>query len=201
MANKLFLGAQFIKSARSISDLGEDSGHEIAFSGRSNAGKSTAINALVGQKALARTSRTPGRTQLINLFALRDEQHRLADLPGYGYAKVPAAMRAEWGQTLAKYFERRQSLAGVVVIMDIRHPLKDTDRQMIDYALERKLPVLCLLTKADKLSQNQVQKAVFALRREAALSAVEWLPFSGTTGRGVAEARAVIAGWLGVSDD
>jgi len=190
-------GARFIKSARSLAHLVEDSGHEVAFSGRSNAGKSTAINALVGQKALARTSRTPGRTQLINLFGVGpDDQTRLIDLPGYGYAKVPQAMRKEWGQTLADYFAQRRSLSGVVVIMDIRHPLKDSDRQMVDYALARELPVLCLLTKADKLSNNQVQKTVQQLRREPALADVHWLPFSGTSKLGVPEAQAIIGGWL-----
>lgn len=191
-------GARFIKSARSLADLADDSGREVAFAGRSNAGKSTAINALVGQKALARTSRTPGRTQLINLFGVgSDDDTRLIDLPGYGYAKVPEAMRKEWGRTLAEYFAHRQSLAGVVVIMDIRHPLKDTDRQMVDFALERELPVLCLLTKADKLSNNQIQKTIQQLRREPALMQVTWLPFSGVSKVGVPEARGIIVGWLG----
>ncbi len=194
-------GAQFLKSARSLADLAEDDGREVAFAGRSNAGKSTAINALVGQKALARTSRTPGRTQLINLFGIGGEDARLIDLPGYGYAKVPAAMRKEWGETLAEYFADRQSLVGVVVIMDIRHPLKDTDRQMVDFALGRELPVLCLLTKADKLSNNQVQRAVMQLRKEPALAKVTWLPFSGVSKKGVPEAREIIGRWLGGQDE
>lgn len=194
-------GAQFLKSARSLADLAEDDGREVAFAGRSNAGKSTAINALVGQKALARTSRTPGRTQLINLFGIGGDQARLIDLPGYGYAKVPAAMRKEWGETLAEYFADRQSLVGVVVIMDIRHPLKDTDRQMVDFALGRGLPVLCLLTKADKLSNNQVQRTVQQLRKEPTLAKVTWLPFSGVSKKGVPEARAIIGDWLSGQDE
>jgi len=194
-------GAQFLKSARSLADLAEDDGREVAFAGRSNAGKSTAINALVGQKALARTSRTPGRTQLINLFGIGGEDARLIDLPGYGYAKVPAAMRKEWGETLAEYFAKRQSLVGVVVIMDIRHPLKDTDRQMVEFALGRELPVLCLLTKADKLSNNQVQRAVQQLRKEPALAEVTWLPFSGVSKKAVPEAREIIGRWLGGQDE
>lgn len=184
--------AFFILSAPTLRELPEDAGAEIAFAGRSNAGKSTVINALVGQKGLARTSRTPGRTQLINLFGLGDETRRLVDLPGYGYAKVPTAMRARWGQALGAYFAERQALAGVVVIMDIRHPLKETDRQMLDYALDRELPVLALLNKADKLSQNEISKTMFALKRDPDLARVQWLPFSGLSGLGVPAVRA----WL-----
>jgi GTP-binding protein len=191
-----FRTAYFIKSAPSPKELTADFGAEVAFAGRSNAGKSTVLNALVGQKGLARTSRTPGRTQLINLFGLHDESRRLVDLPGYGYAKVPEAMRRRWGEALAAYFAERQSLEGVVVIMDIRHPLKETDRQMIEYAQDRQLPVLCLLNKADKLSQNEISKTVFALKREASLADVQWLPFSGLRGSGVPQARAIVAEWL-----
>lgn len=191
-----FRTAFFIKSAPSTKELTGDFGAEIAFAGRSNAGKSTVLNALVGQKSLARTSRTPGRTQLINLFGLTDETRRFVDLPGYGYAKVPEAMRRRWGDALAAYFAERRSLAGVVVIMDIRHPLKETDQQMIEYALSRALPILCLLNKCDKLSQNEVSKTLFALKREPALAAVQWLPFSGLRGVGVPQARAILSEWL-----
>lgn len=195
-----FRTAFFIKSAPSPLELVEDSGREVAFAGRSNAGKSTVLNALVGQKGLARTSRTPGRTQLINVFGLADESRRLVDLPGYGYAKVPAAMRQRWGVALAKYFAERRSLAGVVVIMDIRHPLKDSDRQMIEFALDRDMPVLCLLNKADKLSNNEISKTVMSLRRDSALAQVSWLPFSGLRGLGVPQARALLSEWLSLDD-
>ncbi len=191
-----FRTAFFIKSAPSTKELTDDFGAEIAFAGRSNAGKSTVLNALVGQKSLARTSRTPGRTQLINLFGLGDETRRFVDLPGYGYAKVPEAMRKRWGDALAAYFAERRSLAGVVIIMDIRHPLKETDQQMIEYAIDRQLPILCLLNKSDKLSQNEISKAVFALKREASLAAVQWLPFSGLRGVGVPQTRAILSEWL-----
>ena len=161
-SRRLFDAATFIKSAPRLADIGADDGREVAFAGRSNAGKSTALNALVGQKALARTSRTPGRTQMINLFGLGGEteaaRFRLVDLPGYGFAKVPQAVRRQWGEAMAQYFAERQSLVGVVVIMDIRHPAKDLDRQMLDYAAVRGLPVLALLTKADKLGFGQIKQ-------------------------------------------
>ena len=145
--------ARFLTSAANISQLPEDSGVEIAFAGRSNAGKSTALNALTNQKSLARTSKTPGRTQLINLFEV-EPQCKLVDLPGYGYAAVPEQMKLQWQKSLAEYLQKRECLQGVVILMDIRHPLKDLDQQMIEWAVASDLPVLLLLTKADKLSQS-----------------------------------------------
>ncbi|MCL7750987.1 ribosome biogenesis GTP-binding protein YihA/YsxC [Guyparkeria hydrothermalis] len=202
---RLFDAATFIKSAPRLADIGEDIGAEVAFAGRSNAGKSTALNALVGQKALARTSRTPGRTQMINLFGLGGEtegaRRRLVDLPGYGFAKVPERVRRAWGEAMAQYFAERQSLVGVVVIMDIRHPLKALDQQMIDYAVARGLPVLALLTKADKLSFGQAKQTVARLAREHPLPDGEWMAFSGTKGTHVREVRDVISAWLDRAPD
>ncbi|MCL7745023.1 ribosome biogenesis GTP-binding protein YihA/YsxC [Guyparkeria hydrothermalis] len=199
-SRRLFDAATFIKSAPRLADIGADAGAEVAFAGRSNAGKSTALNALVGQKALARTSRTPGRTQMINLFGLggekEDAHYRLVDLPGYGFAKVPQAVRRQWGEAMGQYFAERQSLVGVVVIMDIRHPAKELDQQMLDYAAARGLPVLALLTKADKLGFGKIKQTVARLEREHPLPNGQWMAFSGTKNTNVREARAVIADWL-----
>ena len=141
----------FLTSAPNIRAIPEDTGIEIAFAGRSNAGKSTALNALTNQKSLARTSKTPGRTQLINLFEV-EPNCKLVDLPGYGYAAVPEKMKIEWQKSLGEYLQKRKCLGGLVVLMDIRHPLKDLDQQMIEWAVSADLPVMLLLTKADKLS-------------------------------------------------
>ena len=146
--------ARFLISVASIRGLPPDHGREVAFAGRSNAGKSSAINALTGRRALARTSRTPGRTRLVNFFDL-GEGFRLVDLPGYGYAKVPRSMSREWGALVGKYLESRKSLAGVVVLMDIRHPLTELDRTLLDWCHAADLPVLALLTKADKLARGR----------------------------------------------
>lgn len=156
---KHYNAASFLISAPRLALCPLDKGWEVAFAGRSNAGKSSALNCLTSAR-LARTSKTPGRTQLINFFSL-DEERRLVDLPGYGYAKVPDAIRREWGQHLGDYITQRQSLVGVVVMMDVRHPLTDFDLQLIDVAVSRDLPVHILLTKADKLKRgpaaNQLQ--------------------------------------------
>ncbi len=151
--------AHYTISATQLSELPEDMGREVAFAGRSNAGKSSAINTITEQNSLARISKTPGRTQMINFFAL-DEQHALVDLPGYGYAKVPEKMKIRWQQTLGKYLETRQSLQGLMLMMDIRHPLKEFDIQMIKWANTSTLPVHILLTKADKLKRGAAM-AVF----------------------------------------
>ncbi|RYC38178.1 ribosome biogenesis GTP-binding protein YihA/YsxC [Pectobacterium zantedeschiae] len=162
---------RFIISAPDIRHLATDSGIEVAFAGRSNAGKSSALNTLTNQKNLARTSKTPGRTQLINLFQVADGV-RLVDLPGYGYAEVPEQMKIKWQRALGEYLQKRNSLKGLVVLMDIRHPLKDLDQQMIQWAVDVGLPVLVLLTKADKLASG-ARKTQLNMVREAVL------PFTG----------------------
>ncbi|WP_448511893.1 ribosome biogenesis GTP-binding protein YihA/YsxC [Photorhabdus laumondii] len=160
---------RFITSAPDIRHLPQDMGIEVAFAGRSNAGKSSALNALTKQKSLARTSKTPGRTQLINLFEV-EEGIRLVDLPGYGYAEVPEEMKRKWQKALGEYLQKRECLIGLVVLMDIRHPLKDLDQQMIQWAVAMQVPVMVLLTKADKLASgarksqlNKVRDALLAL--------------------------------------
>ena len=156
--------AVFLKSAARVEQLPEDIGCEIAFAGRSNAGKSSALNCLTNNRHLARTSKTPGRTQLINVFTIKDEQHRLIDLPGYGYAKVSRHIKEDWQINLANYLNVRKSLKGLVLLMDIRHPLKELDVMMLDWALERNLFVHVLLTKADKLSRGAGQQTLLTLK-------------------------------------
>ena len=157
--------ATFLKSAARVPQLPEDSGYEVAFAGRSNAGKSSALNCLTGNKQLARTSKTPGRTQLINLFTI-DEERRLVDLPGYGFAKVSLAVKQDWQKHLAHYLQVRTCLCGLILLMDIRHPLKDLDQTMINWALDRELPVHILLTKADKLSKSDVKNTLNKVKKQ-----------------------------------
>lgn len=163
--------ARFMKSAPTLALCPDDAGAEVAFAGRSNAGKSSAINALTRQKALARTSRTPGRTQLINAFCLgNDEALRLIDLPGYGYAKVPGAVKREWQAHLSDYLCNRQSLRGLVLMMDVRHPLTEFDELLLGFADERDLPVHILLTKADKLKKGPASASLQKVRKQL----IEW---------------------------
>lgn len=157
--------ASFMISAPTLASCPDDTGAEVAFAGRSNAGKSSAINALTQQKALARTSRTPGRTQLINFFSvMNDESRRLVDLPGYGYAKVPEAVKLEWQQHLSDYLRGRFSLRGLVLLMDVRHPLTEFDQMMLSYADQRNMPVHILLTKSDKLKRGPASAALQKVR-------------------------------------
>ena len=153
----------FVMSAPDIRHLPVDEGIEVAFAGRSNAGKSSALNTLTQQKSLARTSKTPGRTQLINLFEVKPGI-RLVDLPGYGYAEVPEEMKRKWQRALGEYLQMRNSLKGLVVLMDIRHPLKDLDQQMIQWAVDVGTPVMLLLTKADKLASGARQAQIKMVR-------------------------------------
>jgi GTP-binding protein len=164
--NSIYFQASFITSAAKLSQSPEDNGYEIAFAGRSNAGKSSAINTLCQQTSLARTSRTPGRTQLLNFFRV-DDQRRLVDLPGYGYAAVAQDIKADWQGALADYLEKRECLRGLILMMDSRHPLKDYDIQMLEWANHIEIPVHVLLTKVDKL--NRKEQAISLERVDAAL--------------------------------
>lgn len=196
-------GAQFVLAAHRLSQLPDDRGAEVAFAGRSNAGKSSALNALTNHKGLARTSRTPGRTQQMVVFGLPQPTPdsgplpaplRLVDLPGYGYAKVPHAMREHWQVEIDAYLHQRRSLRGLVLIVDIRHPLKEFDRSMLAFCTATGLPCHVLLTKADKLSRNQ---AAQSLARLLAQCTTEGLiataqVFSATAGTGVEAARQAV---------
>ena len=192
-----FRGTCFIQSASAIENAPPDQGWEVAFAGRSNSGKSSAINALTGIGKLARTSRTPGRTQLINFFALSDSQ-RLVDLPGYGFAKVPLAVKKKWNQQLERYLQYRESLRGLVMLMDIRHPLTDPDKQMLSWAVAASMPVHILLTKADKLKRGPAQNTLLSVRNELAAHAelVSVQCFSSLKRQGVDELGKQINRWL-----
>lgn len=179
--------AAFIKSADAPAQFVPDDGAEVAFAGRSNAGKSSAINIIVNRRQFARTSKTPGRTQLINFFSLRDGV-RIVDLPGYGFAKVSDRMRAHWADLMADYFESRASLRGMFLIVDIRRQLSDFDRQMLAFAESVGLPVHILLTKSDKLKRGQAAKALLEVRRELGdIATVQH--FSALSRQGESEAR------------
>ena len=160
-----FHAAKFVTSADRFTACPSGSLVEVAFAGRSNAGKSSAINALTGQPRLARTSKTPGRTQLINFFQL-EENCYLVDLPGYGFAKVPLAVKNKWQHELEQYLRRREPLAGLVLLSDVRHPLKEFDRMMIEWAVQSELPLHLLLTKADKLKRGAAKNTLLAVQRE-----------------------------------
>jgi GTP-binding protein len=182
-----FPAVQFLTSSWQPHQFPPDQGVEVAFAGRSNAGKSSALNAITGRKDLARTSKTPGRTQLINFFALNERQ-RLADLPGYGYAKVPEKMRVHWRELLERYVETRASLGGIVLLMDSRHPLTEFDCQMLEWASAQNLPTHLLLTKADKLSRGESASTLKKVRAAVGDTATAQL-FSAVAKTGVDEAR------------
>jgi GTP-binding protein len=189
-----FPPVEFLTSSWQPHQFPPDQGVEVAFAGRSNAGKSSALNAITGRKVLARTSKTPGRTQLINFFALNERQ-RLADLPGYGYAKVPEKMRLHWRQLLERYIETRASLGGVVIVMDSRHPLTEFDVQMLEWAGAQDLPIHLLLTKADKLSRGESSATLKKVRAAVGDAATAQL-FSAPAKTGVDEARKEVLGML-----
>ncbi|MCP5321172.1 MAG: YihA family ribosome biogenesis GTP-binding protein [Pseudomonadales bacterium] len=188
--------ATFMLSAARLAQCPTDHGAEVAFAGRSNAGKSSAINTICAQTKLARTSKTPGRTQQINFFAL-DEQRRLVDLPGYGFARIPEELRRAWGRLVEGYLRERQSLAGIVLLMDVRHPLKEQDRQLIRWAAALAIPLHVLLTKSDKLARGAAKSALLAVSRElATVPATTVQLFSALDGSGIDEARARLDAWF-----
>ncbi len=189
--------ASYSKSATDNSQLPADEGIEVAFIGRSNAGKSSALNTITGLKGLARVSKTPGRTQAINIFDLSKTQ-RLIDLPGYGYAKVPRIVKERWAQFIDDYLQVRECLGGLILIMDIRHPLKELDQHLIDWTTNCQIPTHILLTKSDKLSRNQqkktLQEVTDALESHGDLISIQL--FSSHNGDGVAEAKLKLNEWF-----
>ncbi len=190
----------YLLSAHDFSQSPEDRGVEVAFAGRSNAGKSSALNAITGTRGLARTSKTPGRTQALNFFAI-DNERRLVDLPGYGFARVPEEVKRRWQRTLENYFRSRRSLRGLFLVMDIRHPLGEYDVMMLDWCREIQLPVHVLLTKSDKLSRGPAQATLMKVRKELreryGNPSVQL--FSALKHAGLEEAREVLDEWLGAT--
>jgi len=193
---RVFHEARYIASIGSLSQLPAEGPPEIAFCGRSNVGKSSAINALTGRKRLAFTSKTPGRTQTINLFDI-DETMRFADLPGYGFARVPQALRAQWDRLVGGYLSGRRTLAAFVIIMDARRPFTEHDERMLGWAQPLDRPVLVLLSKADKLGKRERNAALAHARDALAARALrgEVRLFSSVTREGVDEVRALLAAW------
>ena len=192
-----YQGAKYLTSAAKYNQLPLDKGAEVAFIGRSNAGKSSALNVITGIKGLARISKTPGRTQMINFFAL-NEHERLVDLPGYGYAKVPRMAKRRWKELVDDYLKSRQCLKGLVVVMDIRHPLKEIDEDVVEWVVNYSIPVHILLTKSDKLSQNaskktlgETQKAVSAYGKKLTIQL-----FSSYNRTGLGEVKVVLSQWF-----
>ena len=192
-----YRSAHFLTSAAKLHQCPSDEGWEVAFAGRSNAGKSSAINSLTYNKKLAKTSKTPGRTQLINFFELSDSQ-RLVDLPGYGFAKVPVSVKKEWTKQLENYLAKRQCLRGLILLMDVRRPLQPFDEQMLNWALKAQMPVHILLTKADKLKKGPASSALLGVRK-AMLPHEELVSvqlFSALKHTGHKELIKVLNGWL-----
>ncbi|MBM88399.1 MAG: YihA family ribosome biogenesis GTP-binding protein [Gammaproteobacteria bacterium] len=191
-----FSQTHFLTSAASFKDCPADSIAEVAFAGRSNAGKSSAINALCNQSKLARTSKAPGRTQLINFFQVKERKY-LVDLPGYGFAKVPLTVKNKWQFELERYLRKRESLAGLVLLSDIRHPLKEFDRMMIKWAVQSQLALHLLLTKSDKLKRGAAQSTLLSVKKELnEYQVISVQLFSSLKSIGVDEAKGRIANWL-----
>jgi GTP-binding protein len=196
--NPVYHQAKFINSAPRLQDAPPDQGMEIAFAGRSNAGKSSAINTLVQQNALARVSKTPGRTQLLNFFEI-DAQRKLVDLPGYGYAKVPVTIKKEWQKMMENYLKNRQALCGIVLVMDIRHPLTEFDWQMVEWCEHSKLPLHILLTKADKLNFGAAKNTLLKVQKDLSQSSivVTLQLFSALNKVGIDDVHQILDEWFG----
>lgn len=196
--NPYYRRAHFLVSAATLAQAPADEGLEVAFAGRSNAGKSSAINALCDQKALAKTGKAPGRTRLLNFFAL-DGRCRLVDLPGYGFARVPEAVKRQWERSMLDYLSKRHSLQGLMLVMDVRHPLKEFDLQLLDWASNSGLETHILLTKADKLSRGAASSSLHQTRRalgRAGFAGVSVQLFSALRHQGIEEAHSKLDGWL-----
>jgi len=191
-----FRQARYVSSAFELSQLLPDSGAEVAFAGRSNAGKSSAINCLTRQKNLCKTSKTPGRTQLINFFEL-DSNHRLVDLPGYGFARVPKKMRSHWDKVLSTFLLERRALKGLVIVVDIRRGISDLDQALIDM-MEGSLPLHILLTKSDKLSRSAVQKMIAQTRAHLAQADQSVSTLSILNRQGVEQLEQKCREWLSI---
>jgi GTP-binding protein len=194
MSEHAYRNARFLLSAREARQFPADSGREVAFVGRSNVGKSSVINTITDQKALARTSKTPGRTQLINFFGI-DPERRLVDLPGYGFARVPRAMQVHWRSLINAYLNRRSSLAGLIMILDIRRDLSQEDLMMLNGCQATGTPVHVVLNKADKFPYGRRQQALLAMQREAPANASVQL-YSALEKTGMETAREVLDTWL-----
>jgi GTP-binding protein len=199
--NPVYNRAKFIISVASLAQLPFDAGREVAFAGRSNAGKSSAINTITNIRGLAHTSKTPGRTQLINFFELDDER-RLVDLPGYGYAKVPERIKRQWQQLLEDYLQGRNSLCGLVLVMDVRHPMTEFDEQMLLWANAVEMPVHILLTKSDKLKRGAASTALLQVRKAVAeyTNPITVQLFSSLKRDGVEQVHTQLDGWLGFEE-
>lgn len=196
-ADNFLKNIAFSTSANALSQCPEDTGLEVAFAGRSNAGKSSALNCITERTRLAKTSKTPGRTQLINFFDI-DETKRLVDLPGYGYAKVANKVKEHWQRLLERYLEERQSLQGMILLMDIRHPLKDFDRLMLNWAIDANVKTHILLSKSDKVNQQTKQRTLNAIRKEYEIykHLISAQTFSALKKQGIKPLKETLANWL-----
>lgn len=189
--------AVFLQGAPTLATCPPDEGIEVAFAGRSNSGKSSAINTLTNQKKLARTSKTPGRTQMINFFEV-DSERKLVDLPGYGFAQVPEKLKKDWQAHMGSYLEERNALRGLILVMDVRHPLKEFDLMMLDWADHYQVPIHILLSKADKLKKNPANNAKFKVQKalQAYSNEVSVQLFSALNRQGLDQAYDVLAAWF-----